>query len=65
MNRWNNNNLTYMIDIDKISYYKYTPVGNGIHEQILNLIIDGVEMILVGQDAEDLYNTINNQKQIV
>ncbi len=51
--KWYSDNQTTMVDTSAVNYYHYD-----IHNNILSLVINGHTVLLHGQEATELFETL-------
>ena len=56
--KWYNEHKTEMIDLDKVSQFKYCAEG-------LTLIVDGVKVEFEDARATEIYNLLNSNKEVI
>lgn len=57
--KWYNKTKTKCLDISKVSYWEYTG------EKDLLVVVDGNERDFEGEEAEQIYNILKNQKEVI
>ena len=79
--KWFDKNKTKCLHIDKISFWHYTSaeemtvqniaffkrVGKGQTEvqSRLEVVVDGYELSFEGEEADDIYNILHSQKELL
>lgn len=65
MNKWYNKDRTIMVDLDKVSYYRYLDMTDYDYPNKLYFILDGVNVEFIGEEALELFNALKKSNKEV
>jgi len=64
--KWYNKDKTQMINLDRVDAWFYVPgVRSVATEPVLTFFLNGAQMESVGTEADELYNILQNQKEVL
>jgi len=64
--KWYNENRTEMLDLGKVSQFKYSGDDAHLHmDARLHLVVDGIEVWFDGKRATEIYNLLISNKEVI
>lgn len=63
--KWYNKDKTECLDLSKISYWRYWDKTLFRSDIFMKVIVDGYELGFYNEDAEEIYNLIRNNKELL